>query len=225
MPPERTAARLTRLLSADRFVRHGLDAVVVDLTRQSRAELGDQWERSLALLLEALDAAPGRRPPVVAVCEDPFAPRGVTRALRSHGARLKPRRPAPLEVGVYLAEPGYLGAASALPQRLPDVAFSADIKDASLVQIREKLVTLGRLLRDSSDGAGARGVSRALSFLRRVASLPLGLEEARRTADTLFDADDEVDNGIRAMLMPKMALGQLAGSARCRRTAHSLGTL
>lgn len=210
LPVERTAARLDRLLSSSRFATQGLDAIVVDLTRQSRAELGDQWERSLAVLLEALDSAPGRRPPVVALCEDPFALRGATRALRSHAARLKPRRQAPAEVGVYLAEPGFLGRTSALPARLPDVAFTADIKDASLVQIREKLVTLGRRLRDGGDGAGARGVSRALSFLRRVASLPLGLEEARRTADTLFDAEDEVDAGIRAMFRPQMALGQLA---------------
>ena len=210
LPAERGVARMDRLLSFDRFATRGLDAIVVDLTRQSRAELGDQWERSLALLLEALDSAPLRRPPLVVVCEDPFALRGATRALRSHAAHLRPRRQSPVEVGVYLAESGFLSAASQLPDRLPDVSFTADIKDASLVQIREKLVTLGRRLRDGGDGVGARGVSRALSFLRRIASLPLGLEEARRTADTLFDADDEVDNGIRAMFRSKMALGQLA---------------
>ncbi|MDP9412956.1 MAG: hypothetical protein M3Q08_02465 [Pseudomonadota bacterium] len=210
VPPERLPARLRRLLACPRIVHHGLDAVVVDLTRQSRAELGDQWERSLAVLLEALDTVPGRRPPVVAVCEDPFALRGAARAMRSHSAKLRPRRAPPVEVGIYLAEPGFLGRASALPERLPDVAFTADIKDASLVAIREKLVTLGRRLRDGGDGAGARGVSRALAFLRRVASLPLGLEEARLTADTLFDADDEVDAAIRAMFRPRMALGQLA---------------
>lgn len=210
IPAERIPSRITRLLGFERIVRYALDAVVVDLTRQSRAELGDQWEQSFAVLLEALDTVPGRRPPVVAICEDPFALRGAARALRAHAARLRPRRPSPVEVGVYLAEPGLLGRASALPERLPDVSFTADIKDASLVAIREKLVMLGRRLRDGGDGAGARGVSRALAFLRRVASLPLGLEEARLTADTLFDADDEVDAGIRAMFRPRMALGQLA---------------
>lgn len=210
IPAERISTRLSKLLAFERVLRHGLDAVVVDLTRQSRAELGDRWEQSLAILLEALDAVPGRRPPVVAICEDPFALRGAVRALRSHAARLRPRRSAPVEIGLYLAEPGLLGRASVLPERLPDVSFTADIKDASLVVIREKLVTLGRRLRDSGDGAGARGVSRALAFLRRVASLPLGLEEARLTADTLFDADDEVDAGIRAMFRPRMALGPLA---------------
>ena len=210
VPPERIAARLSRLLGCPRIVRHGLDGVIIDLTRQSRAELGDQWERSLAVLLEALDTVPGRRPPVVAVCEDPFALKGAARAMRSHAARLRPRRAPPIEVGIYLVEPGFLGRASALSERLPDVAFTADIKDASLVAIREKLVTLGRRLRDGGDGAGARGVRRALAFLRRVASLPLGLEEARLTADTLFDAADEVDAGIRGMFRPRMALGQLA---------------
>jgi hypothetical protein len=210
IPAERIAARLSKVLACERCVQHGLDAVVVDLTRQSRAELGDQWEQRLAILLEALDTVSGRRPPVVAICEDPFAFRGAARALRSHAARLRPRRPAPMEVGFYLAEPGLLGRASVLPERLRDVSFTADIKDASLVAIREKLVALGRRLRDGGDGAGARGVSRALAFLRRVASLPLGLEEARLTADTLFDADDEVDAGVRAMFRPRMALGQLA---------------
>lgn len=210
LPPERVPMRFGRLFGSERITRHGLDVVVVDLTRQSRAELSDQWERSLATLLEALDAVPGRRPPVVAVCEDPFALRGSSRALRAHGAKLRPRRAAPIEIGIYLAEPGFLGRAAALPECLPDVAFTADIKDASLVAIREKLVTLGRRLRDGGDGEGARGVSRALAFLRRVASLPLGLEEARCIADTLFDADDEVDAGIRAMFRPRMALGPLA---------------
>lgn len=210
IPAERVPARLTRLLAFERILRHGLDVVVVDLTRQSRAELGDQWEKSLATLLEALDSAPGRRPPVVAVCEDPFAFRGASRALRAHASRLRPRRSSPIETGVYLAEPGFLGLAPALPERLTDVAFTADIKDASLAVIREKLVALGRRLRDGGDGGGARSVSRALAFLRRVACLPLGLEEARLTADTLFDADDEVDAGIRAMFRPRMALGQLA---------------
>ncbi|WP_440410501.1 hypothetical protein [Neorhizobium petrolearium] len=210
LPPERVPARLARLLGFERIAQHGLDAVVVDLTRQSRAELGDQWERSLSALLDALDTVPGRRPPVVAVCEDPFALRGASRTLRAHAARLRPRRAPPVESGIYLAEPGFFSRAVVLPERLSHVAFTADIKDASLVDIREKLVTLGRRLRDGSDGTGARGVSRALAFLRRVASLPLGLEEARRTADTLFDADDEVDAGIRAMFRPRMALGQLA---------------
>jgi len=210
LPPERLPSRLRKLLGFERITRHGLDAVVVDLTRQSRAELGDQWERTLAILLEALDSVPGRRPPLVAVCEDPFALRGAARAMRSHGAQLRPRRAPPVEVGIYLAEAGFLGRASALPERLQDVGFTADIKDASLVPIREKLVTLGRRLRDSGDGVGARGVSRALAFLRRVASLPVGLDEARSTADTLFDADDEVDAGVRAMFRPRMALGQLA---------------
>ena len=207
---DRSPAGLGRLLATDRFAVRDLDTVVVDLTGHSRAELGDQWEQDLAMLLKALDASPGRRPPIVAVCEDPFALRGAMRALRSHAVRFRPRRQPPLEVGIYLPQPGFLAAASTLPKHLPDVSFTADIKDAELVSIREKLVILGRRLREGGDGISARGVSRALAFLRRVASLPLGLEEARMTADTLFDADDEVDNAIRAMLRPKMALGQLA---------------
>ena len=56
--------------------------------------------------------------------------------------RLRPRRQAPVEVGVYLSQPGFLAAESTLPERLPDFSFTADIKEAELVSIREKLVTL-----------------------------------------------------------------------------------
>ena len=89
-------------------------------------------------MLESLDSVSGRRPPVVAVCEDPFSLRGSSRAMRAHGARLKPRRQPPVEVGIYLAEPGLLARASALPEALPAIEFTADIKDASLVGLERK---------------------------------------------------------------------------------------
>ncbi|WP_237355154.1 hypothetical protein [Rhizobium phaseoli] len=210
LPSVRTPRGFERLLHHDRITKRGIDAVVVDLTRQSKEELGEQWEKRLAILLEALDTMPGRRPPVLAVCEDPFALKAAVRTMRSHAARMKPRRQPPMEIGVYLPEPGLLGQTPALPETLPPVDFTADIKDAALVGIREKLVILGRRLRDGSDIAGARGVSQALSFLRRVGSLPLGIDEARHTADILFDADDDVDASIRAMFRSRMALAPLA---------------
>ncbi|MGX5668838.1 hypothetical protein ACWKW9_22990 [Rhizobium daejeonense] len=210
LPAARTPRGFERLLRHDRIVMRGIDAIVVDLTRQSKQELGEQWEKRLAVLLEALDIVPGRRPPVLAVCEDPFALKSAVRTMRSHSARIKPRRQPPVEIGVYLTEPGLLGQAPALPEMLPPVDFTADIKDAALVGLRDKLFNLGRRLRDASDIAGARGVSQALAFLRRVGSLPLGIDEARHTADILFDADDDVDASIRAMFRSRMALAPLA---------------
>ncbi len=210
IPAEASATRLRRLLSFERFRERGLDAIVVDLTHQSRGELPDTWERLLALLLQSLDAAGGRRPPIVALCDDPFSLRTAIRSLRTENARLRPRRSPPTETGAYLAEPGLLAPGTRLSETLPDVRFSADIKDASLVEMREELVKLGRRLRQERDGDGVRAVSDALSFLRRSASLPVGLDEAVRTADVLFDTEDDVDARVRAMFRPLMTLSRLA---------------
>src|SRR5204863_2859345 len=59
----------------------------------------------------------------------------------------------------------------------------------------------------------ADAVSRALAFVRRSASLPIGLGEAREIADILHDGEDEVDSSVRALFRPKMALGLLAAAA------------
>ena len=58
--------------------------------------------------------------------------------------------------------------------------------------------------------APAAGRIQGTNVPAAVGSLPLGLEVARRTADVLFDADDDVDSGIRAMFRPSMALAPLA---------------
>ncbi len=91
---------------------------------------------------------------------------------------------------------------------MPPITFQADIKDASLAPLRQRLVSLGRTLREDGSNA-AKNVSKSLAFLRRAASLPLGLTEARQIADVLYDADDEVDASVRAMFRPKMALSTL----------------
>ena len=53
-------------------------------------------------------------------------------------------------------------------------------------------------------------MSQALALLRRSASLPLGLEEARAISDVLYDSEDEVDIAARSLFRPKMALAPLA---------------
>lgn len=212
LPAERTVARMERYLAHSRIRERGLDAVVVDLTRSSRAELGDNWDQAFGRLLETLDSMDGRRPPVIVLCEDPFTMKTAGRAMRSHNARLKPRRHAPADEGIYLPEAGFLASGDALPSELLPIEFTADIKDAFLAVLREKLVGMGKHFREQGNVEGARATSGALSFLRRIASLPLGVAEARGTADVLFDSDDDVDAGNRAMFRPMMALAALVKS-------------
>lgn len=210
LPAERTTARLSRYLVHPRFEQHGLDAVIVDLTRNSRAEIGENWEKGLKTLLDALRTVVPRRPPVVVLCEDPFTLKAADRILRSHNAALKPRRPAPRNEGVYLPEAGFLASGEALPGELLPIEFTADIKEAFLAPLREKLVKLGRRFREQGNSEGARASSAALAFLRRIASLPLGTSEAQQVADLLFNSDDDGDVTARAMLRPLMALAPLA---------------
>ena len=159
----------------------------------------------------SLNSVSGRRPPVVAVCEDPFSLRGSSRAMRAHGARLKPRRQPPVKVdmlsrGTRAPRPS-IGAAGGVACNRTHRRHQGRLPR---LELRERLVILGRRLRDGGDARRPRAVSTALTFLRRVGSLPLGLEVARRTANVLFDADDDVDSGVRAMFRPSMALAPLA---------------
>jgi len=223
---------LIRCLKFSRFVAKSLDALVVDVTRTGRSELPDDWEARFMLVLRALENVSGRRPPVVVLSEDAFALRKAVRSLRSVNAALRPVRRAPLEVGAYLQEPGLFGPASVLPGDVAPIAFEADIKDASLVAIRNDLLALGRSFRRVGQAEAAEAVSRALAFVRRSASLPIGLREASEVADILHDGDDKADMSVRAMFRPKMALGPLAAAAdlvpefgdEARRLIHDIET-
>lgn len=213
LPNASKADALLNCLDFSRFKTDPLDAVVVDLTKNGRSELPDDWEPRLSLLMQSLAASTGRRPPVVVLTEDAFAWRRAVRTLRSAGASAKPARKAPLEIGAYLPEPGLFGSSIELATKLSPIRFDADIKDASLASLRNELVALGRTFRQGSQPIAADGVSKALAFLRRAASLPIGLSEARSVVDILYDGDDEVDAAARALFRPKMELDQLAAAA------------
>lgn len=220
LPPEARAERLSLFLRAQRFVDTGLDAVVVDVSRTGRSEISEVWEKRLVVLAEALDQIAGRRPPIVVLADDAFSARKAMRILRSHAGALRPRRRSPMETGAYLPDPAPFASAADLKSGLSSVRFQADIKDASLARVRQNLVKLGRGLREAGQSKCAEGVSQALSLLRRSASLPIGLEEARGISDVLFDAEDEVDQAARALFRPKMAL---AGLASVRDVAAEFG--
>ncbi|WP_211098530.1 hypothetical protein [Nitrospirillum viridazoti] len=204
---------LLRCLKFSRFVAKSLDTLIVDVTRTGRSELPDDWEGRFITVLQSLEHVPGRRPPVVVLSDDAFTLRKAVRALRTVNAGLRPLRRAPLEVGAYLQEPGLFGLASVFPVDVAPIAFEADIKDAALATVRNDLLALGRNFRNVGQAVAADAVSRALAFVRRSASLPVGVREAREIADILHDGDDEVDLSVRALFRPNMALGPLAAAA------------
>jgi hypothetical protein len=187
--------------------------IVADLTQPARQALSDEWEKPFTALVASLDTYSGRRPPLVTVVEDAYALRIASRILRSHNARLSPRRPAPIEIGVYLEQSGTLGPASILPTDLPPVSFEPDIKDAALAPLRQKLLNLGKQLRQHGGPKAAEAASRALRFLRQTASLPIGLSEARQIMDILNAGDDEEDRVARSAFRAKMELAGLYGVA------------
>lgn len=207
LPAAKRPEELARYVRSDRMTQLGLDAVIVDLTRAGRSELPDQWEPHLEAVLRSLDDTPGRRPGAIVVADDASTFRRATRVMKATAGARHPKSRI-VELGVYLDHRGLLGPAAVLQQTMHGIAFQADIKDASLAPLRERLVSLGRTLREDASSA-TKNVSRTLAFLRRAASLPMGLAEARRITDVLYDADDEVDATIRSMFRPRMVLGAL----------------
>jgi hypothetical protein len=209
LPPANNPDGLTRFLGCTRTKQHGLDLIIADLTRVGRSEIQDHWEKRMEALLSELDACGGRRPGVLVVTEESFIQRRAFRILRSHAETRRPKRKAH-QLGVYLEQPTLFGPTTVLPTEMPPITFQADIKDASLAPLRRQLVALGQRMREAGAAHGAEAVSRALAFVRRCASLPMGLREARETAEILYDADDDADASVRAMFLPKMALAQLS---------------
>ena len=204
LPAASSPDSLTRFLTCPRTKQHGLDLVVADLTRVGRSDIQDDWEKKLEVFLTALDGFEGRRPAVLVVTEESFVQRRAFRLLKSHAETRRPKKKAQ-QLGVYLDHPTLLGPATELPAEMPPISFQADIKDASLAPLRRDLVALGQRMREAGAGLGAEAVSRTLAFVRRCASLPLGLQEARETADILYDADDDADAAVRAMFRPRMS--------------------
>lgn len=220
LPNTTKSDQIERCLRDERLKRDGLDVVVVDLTRTSRAALLEDWEKGFVALLRGLLAANSRRPPVVAICDDAHTFTRASRLIRMHNAGMKPARPNPKQVGVLLTSPGLLGPSTSVPDNLPAVKFKADIKDAELGPLRADLVSLGHAMRAEGNQLAARGAFQALNFLKRIASLPVGLDEASAVARQIYDSNDDADARLRALFMPKMELNGLAAIAESS-SAHA----
>lgn len=204
-------AELTRCLHYERFVTHGLDAVIVDLTRTARRTLAPDWQRQLLALLIALDIGNlSRRPPIVILCEDAFTMRTAEFVVRKHseGARSGRRL---LKQGALLLETGILEVPGmpSVPELLP-MPFVADVKDASLAPLRDRLIGLSRRLREAGQANAAIAVARVLHALSTFASLPLGLKEARDNASVLFDGDGREEVAARSEFFPTFKLQLMA---------------
>jgi hypothetical protein len=199
-------------LASERFRANGLDAVVVDLTRTARTALSADWQRDFRTLLMALDAAHlPQRVAVVVLCEDGFAMRGAEVVLRTHSEESQSGRQRPLRQGALLMNAGILEVRDAPPlPELPAVAFMADVKDASLAPLRDRLMGLARRLREAGHATEARAVGSGLRALSTFASLPLGITEAKNNASVLFDGDGYEDVRTRSSFFPTSVLQPMA---------------
>ncbi len=205
---------LRRWLAHPRLADDGPNAVLVDLTHAARAALAYDWEREFSALLSAMDDACGlRRPPVVVFCEDVFAMRRAEGALRSHTSTAYPGRAWPQRCGALLPGAGLLeaiGTPRPAPE-LPPIEFEADFKDATLVPLRQRLLSLARRLGGAGHLPEAAAVTTALRFLRACACSPIGCAEARRVASVLFDGVG--DDTVRAAFFASTALQPMAKAA------------
>lgn len=202
---------LARCLDYKRFAIHGLDAVIVDLTRTALRALAPDWQRQLLALLIALDVGNlPRRPPIVILCEDAFMMRAADLVVRKHSEGARSRRRL-LKQGTLLLGTGILEAPGtpSVPE-LPPIAFVADVKDASLAPLRDRLIGLSRRLREAGQADAAIAAARGLHALSTFASLPLGLKEARDNASVLFDGDGREEVAARSKFFPTFELRPLA---------------
>jgi len=203
---------VARCLAHERFARSGLDAVVVDLTKMARMTLSVDWRRDLLSLLDAIGCASLlSRPGVVVLCEDAFVMHGAEAVLRSQAGPI--HRPRPMRCGALILRNGILqipGQDAASLSPLQPLPATADVKDAGLRPIRERLLGLARQLREAGHAASAHVVGRTLRVLSAFASLPLGLVEARNTADVLFPGDGQDEVKARTQFFPTSRLQALA---------------
>ena len=200
-----------QLLQFPRFVRCGLDAVVVNLTSGSIDFCRDDWEWGLARLLEELTSAPGRRPPVVLLADDPFVYKKAESVIRQACSRVS--RQSPIRVGVYAPLHAPVTDAVILPSTLPPMQIKADFKDAGLAALRGELLDLAKMYRSISESDLTRLARKALDALQRAASLPIGLEEAREVAKVLYDKDTIEDLNALALFNPFQDFSRLATHA------------
>lgn len=203
----------TRTLNAclrfERFSRLGLDVIIADLTRPARELMGRRWEKHLKTLLEALVYLGPARPGVVVVCDDAFVAHKANEIFKAKAKDTKPPRRFPERRGVLLPLPSLLSSAASMakaPLALPSIKWEIDLKDGSLVDLRDKLLSLAQKLDEAGLDDHSRAVKLGLQFVRRIVALPVGFTKARTIIEILYPGDDERDTVMRGRYFRDHAL-------------------
>jgi hypothetical protein len=202
---------LRELLQFPRFGRVGLDAVIINLTGSERDLHRDDWEKALELLLEELPSAPGRRPPLILLCDDPYMHRRAEGLIKQASGKIN--RKFPSKLGIYAPLHMPVGDAVELPTVLAPLRVQADFKDPGLASLRAELLALANLHGGSGDREMARVTRKALDVLARTASLPLGLEEALAIAKVYYEEDTDENMRALALFLPGQDFQRMVAAA------------
>ena len=225
--PDARDAELRRYLQV---VRHGngtdssnvagLDLVVVDLTRTAVRDLletwGSRWPERLGHLARAVHALGTERPAMVVLAEDATTMRRAETILREVAQKLRIQGRPFVKDGLRLRRPGFLGPKEGAGKGVDDatavlrpIVFRADIKDASLLPLRNAILGLAREMMEAGETEAAGSLRAALNYVRDIVNLPLGYAEARDAVRLLYGAADERDTSIRARFFFNTAVGPL----------------
>lgn len=215
-------ALLRRCLTFGRFTNARLDSVIVDLTRTSLNHVGETWPRALRRLFATLETLKDQRPGVVALTEDAFTLRKAEAAMGEVMKATRSRRPFPERKGLFLNSPGFLGTELRQVQALPPITFRADLKESRLLVLRDDVLRRARELENNEDARAAAALRGGLAFVRAMANLPIGLEEARSIIEVMHATEDEADRAVRRKFYVADALRPLAEAIQVSASADIL---
>ena len=215
---------LRRCLGFERFSASPMNALVVDLTRTSLADIGESWPKAFARLLTALDGLAERRPGVVVLAEDVFVMRKAECVMREAVQTSRSRRPTAERMGLFLRAPGFLEPSARPVKSFNPIEFRADLKDGRLLALRDDVLRCARTLEEHGDTRAAVALRSGLSFVRAMATLPIGLAEARKIVETMYGTEDDADRAIRRKFFVADALQPLTEHARISAEGGTLET-
>jgi hypothetical protein len=206
LPPGKLAD-LQRCLRQPRFETHGIDALVVDLTRLPLRHLEKRWEGLFGHLLTAVDQMT-KRPGMVVVTDSPFVFNKVEALMKERARNARPSRKFPEFRGIHLRPQGYFHTDGPQPrQPLSRIDYEIDLKDYSLNELRDRILDAKKELERAGEEEAANAMGRALRLLRRVAALPTGYNEALDILNVLHPLnDDRHDKAIRERWFSSLAL-------------------
>lgn len=217
-------ALLRRCLAFERFSASPMNAVVVDLTRTSLADIGETWTKAFGRLLTALDGLGEGRPGVVVLGEDVFVMRKAEGVMREAVQTARLRRPSAERTGLFLRAPGFLEPSARPVTSLSPIEFRADLKDGRLLALRDDVLRCARILEEHEDKGAAIALRSGLSFVRAMANLPIGLAEAKTIIETMYGTEDDADRAVRGKFFVADALQPLTEHARTSAEGEMLET-